>query len=231
MNKQTVKKLVELTANFYSINSQEFDLKNKHFREGWKNIKFNDYSKVLDIAAGNYRLFEYLSSLNFGGSYSALENSKDFVNYYKQNFLNSFKLFNIDAVSDLEKVENKYDLITCFGFTHHLPSLKLRVKWFNQVGKLLSNNGKFIFTTWNFNTLSTFNKAKRQLEGVFEEGDLEDGDYFLGWDNGSASRYCHLYSNKEVSFILSEAGFKPDSSFEADGKNNKSNTYYVVSHR
>lgn len=229
MNKQAVKKLIDLNSHFYSLNGQDFDLKNKHFREGWKDINFNDYSNVLDIAAGNYRLFEYLSSLNFTGSYSALENSKDFVNYYKQNFLNSFKLFKIDAISDLDKVGDKYDLITCFGFTHHLPSLKLRVKWLEQVGKLLTNKGKFIFTTWNFDTLNSFKNIKKEIKGSFKASDLEEGDYFIDWDNKGIYRYCHLYTSNEISQILDEIGLVLETTFVSDGKNGKSNTYYITS--
>lgn len=60
---------------------------------------------------------------------------------------------------------------------------------------------------------------------------LEEGDYFLGWQNkGGAYRYCHSFLDHEIDDLLEYASGKTSlaSRFEADGRTKNLNQYLVL---
>ena len=86
-------------------------------------------------------------------------------------------------------LEQKFDLVVLFGVMHHIYDKDSRIKLFEKVRAMLSQRGKFIFTTWQF--LNNPRQQKKILDLSSSEGqifleefnlkkiDFKENDYIL----------------------------------------------------
>ena len=132
------------------------------------------------------------------------------------------------------------DLTCCFGFMHHVPGLGLRARVLETLAGSVREGGLIVVSFWQFmDDERLAAKAHAAMESAladppFEDFDpalLEPGDHFLGWQNGSALRYCHHASEDEIDGLvaaLGEHGVRELRRFSADGKSGKLNRYVVL---
>ena len=226
-------------------------------------VTANNASKasVFDLACGNLRFEEYLCERFPQASFSffAVDNCEPLlptINPFVNNvgFLSNprcnLRFQNLDVVNALlnkmepldsffqkSPCENLCDVSVSFGFMHHIPSRKLRLKFLNEAMSLIKNGSYLIVSFWQFlKNDSLKQKANKKTDLAIhtyniDKKELEDGDCFLGWqDKENIFRYCHNFSNKEIdSYIeyLSKFG-RLHTSFEADGKSDDLNFYIVM---
>ncbi|MBW6441908.1 class I SAM-dependent methyltransferase [Patescibacteria group bacterium] len=204
---------------------KELEEKNKNYDEN--KVRF------LDIGCGNGRFFKFLweniGNLNIEGfEYTGVDINNDLLEEATRvqpckglsrrlstrsrprsdPRLNPHPVFiKEDIFKNIDKIPGKYNVVTAFGVTHHIPDNNFRKAWFSKLPKLLKDEkgclSMLALTFWDF--------------------EQKPGDYFLGWkENEKAKRYCHKYSKKEIENLkkmYKNDGLNLINEFEADNKN------------
>jgi len=233
MKKQTIDNIIQVNKAFYDKVGVEFSKTRQNQWTGWGSVKkiLENQAKnmsvinILDIGCGNGRFTEVLNELHV--EYTGIDTDKYLLNEAKSRELpNNYQFIHGDGILDVFEYIEHYDVIVAFGITHHIPSFELRQKWFKKVVSILNLNGIFIFTIWNF----PVEKNPHKTHNIIDQNDLEEGDYFLGWNNmPDAIRYFHKYSEEEILTILQNiTTCKLLERFKADGKSGDLNEYFVL---
>lgn len=199
MLNQDIQEINKLNKEFYELHAESFDKSRKsNFWKGFDNTLniVKDSSKILDIGCGNARYLQFLLENNIKANYFGIDNIDEFIKNNQVNFSN-FKFELKDIVSNLNSIEERFDVVTIFGVTHHIPNEKFRNNWIKEASKLVQKDGYLVMSFWNFDT----NKADKEYKPSLYQ--LESGDYFLGWKGDfSKHRYCHLFSETEIEKII-----------------------------
>jgi tRNA (uracil-5-)-methyltransferase TRM9 len=238
MKKQTVTQLLQQNSAFYQKYAEEFAATRNYIWQGWNRVgeylkKFdhehNLTMRVLDLGCGNGRLYKFLADsgvISDAVSYKGVDDNKYLIDTAQNKYgINLFSLGN--ALEPLTFVGQGYNVVTAFGLTHHLPSKELRAKWFTSLCAIIAKEGVICLSFWHFD----INKAVATSQTISEPKDLENNDYFLGWDNkNDTPRYCHYFDENEINEIIKlfdGQGFVLAQKYQADGKDAKSNTYLI----
>jgi tRNA (uracil-5-)-methyltransferase TRM9 len=252
MDQATVQKLAEMNTIFYTKHGESFDTSRSQPWQGWQLLEKTfvqllnkNELNVLDLGCGNGRFFSFLNELITANHSSALlkyhgidSNTFLLEQAAKKLTQTEHRLQNIDIVNALqqntliEKLNRQqYDLIVGFGLLHHIPSQELRGAFLQQLLACAKANGTTILSFWQFAEKMTKNTTTIDptLFSLKKE-QLEYGDFLLGWHNDTKSpRYCHSFSTEEAAELVKQAGWKMHQSLLADGKNNSTNLYLVLS--
>jgi SAM-dependent methyltransferase len=242
MNKETVDKLIALNTKFYLNVEKDFSATRQILWRGYQTLfdylNTTDLSitSILDVACGNGRFVKTLEqNIHNKFTYLGIDNNKYLIEQASKTFQNNnihFKQFDIFN-DNLSTINEKFNLIVVFGVFHHIPSIERRIQLLKSLQNLLNDDGKIVFTTWNFTQIKLFENRlnKDDIKNLDIDGEhLDENDYFLKWDNSKDNvRYCHYYTNTEIENLLNMTGFKLDNEFKADGKDAKTNTYYIIS--
>ncbi len=204
---------------------------------------------VLDLGCGNARFYDFMSLKfleNFGKSenldYFGIDYTKSLLEKSESKTQPNCRLEEADILDkDWIKIfENsqKFDLIVLFGVMHHLYDWQTRLQLFETISDLLNPDGFFVFTTWNFasNYLSSkitdldSSQINQHLAKYnLTKSDFGLNDYLLDWHRGKTSyRFAHDYTDVEVQNLILKSKLKFEASFLADGKDNKSNKYWLA---
>lgn len=197
-----------------------------------KEKKPTRHFEVLDLGCGNGRFYEFLDKNFDDFFYTGLDNNSDLIKKAVEKF--GHGLFHKKDIFSKLYPDDKFDLIVCFGITHHIPGKDFRLKWFENLSRFMYKDGLLVLTFWNYHDDERFKNAVRGVKtGGFsiKEEELEEGDYFLGWGkNKDAFRFYHKYVSDEI-FVIDEifrnCGFDLVDTFESDGKSGWLNTYKI----
>jgi SAM-dependent methyltransferase len=208
MNKQEINQILKLNKQFYQLIAKDFSKTRQKPWEGWGRVAElieehvmkqgqnpDAMVKILDLGSGNGRFFKFLCEKMNNFEYTGVDINNDLLEEAKRsravsetqpvNVMKNFK--EEDIFKNLDKIQGKYNMVTAFGVTHHIPNENFRKKWFSQIPLLLKEDSKepslIALSFWDF--------------------EKEPGDYLLGWDGKKeVTRYCHKYSEEELNYII-----------------------------
>jgi SAM-dependent methyltransferase len=268
VQKKTIKKLNQLNQDFYQTVAEDFNDSRQYFWQGWqkitqyleKNLKNKKKIQVLDVGCGNARFAQFLKQEKINFDYFGLDNSSKLLTIAQQtldqNQING-QLINLDLIHNYLKNQKinwpfnrQFNLIVAFGLTHHLPSLELRLNFFQSLNKILKKDGVLIVSNWQFakdkrfaknilnwqkiknnSKINIANKIKLQ----YLLNNFEKNDFLMDWrkkDKNSSKkefiRYCHFLDEKNAKNIFSKSNFQVTDQFLADGKSQTLNQYFVL---
>ncbi len=225
--------------NLYNEYADEFSKTRTSKWRGWDNIpKYltdRDIKKlnVLDIACGNGRFLDYLSSFNTI-NYLGIDNSDKLLSIAKvkasQLEINSkflkIDLNNLNWLDDINSAnnlnDNEYNLVVAFGITHHIKSHVELNYLYESVNKLLYNKAIFIISYWQFATLDRYKKKMI---------DIGDNTFKLPFGKNGATRVCKYFNNEDIlkveNNIKDIGGFTLKDFYLNDGRENNENLYKV----
>ncbi|OGC51240.1 hypothetical protein A2982_04020 [candidate division WWE3 bacterium RIFCSPLOWO2_01_FULL_39_13] len=245
MNSRTFREIIQLNKDFYDRAGEEFSKTRQSAWPGWGRVikpveqilPRNRKTSILDIGCGNGRFYEYLAEKTPKDriSYRGVDSSQRLLLEAKNKYKNMDARFEeMDVITKFPEFAEYYDVIVIFGVAHHIPSSKYREKWFNVVTHNLQKNGILVFTIWDFQNdpryKNSIQSVKTNIININSK-DLENGDFFLGWQNiKNVYRYCHSYSEDEISEILSilqKNGMKSVEDFYSDGRSGRLNRYFI----
>lgn len=143
----------------------------------------------------------------------------------------------LDAVERLHPRAVQVDYAVSFGFMHHIASFEARALFLQLLCTCVKPGGAVCVSLWQFmksprlsEQALRFTPAACEQYGIAQKH-LEQGDYFLSWQNDSQSfRYCHSFSDSEIQRLVECV--KPYAQLEcmfcADGKEGNLNCYLVL---
>lgn len=127
-----------------------------------------------------------------------------------------------------------FDLAVSFGFMHHIPGFDLRVRFLKEALSYVKPGGHLVVSFWQFLNDDAKRAKVEQTHAEaleFFSGELEAGDYLLGWKNLPGQyRYCHHFADEEIDQLVAALASQVTliDSFSADGKTKNLNRYVVL---
>ena len=125
--------------------------------------------------------------------------------------------------------------ILSFAVLHHIPSLELRVKVLKQVHHLLPQEGRFIFSVWQFQHSPRLMARCLPWESIgISVDEVDEGDTLIDWradarqeEGAMGVRYVHLYSRQELAQLAHLADFSIVDEYESDGRSGNLALYQI----
>jgi SAM-dependent methyltransferase len=189
----TKKELLYINKSFYNNYAEDFS---KSRNKVWKSFhKLKDYvdknDSVLDIGCGNGRL----ASIFDKNEYLGIDFSQNLIKIAQSKYRD--KKFLLKDITDNRWFDDigRFNKIFAIAVIHHIPSYDLRLKFFQDVYKILKKKGFFIFSCWDFG-------YKKELTNI------GDNDFLMNWKDDNNVRYVHLYSQEEIMDIIENSHFK-----------------------
>lgn len=229
MKLSTVQALNAINQRFYATVADDFDATRQRPWQGWQRLL--DFLpnvtplRVLDVACGNGRLGAFLGQQR-AIVYRGLDSSPALLARARasaQAWPFSANFDERDLVQDGFGPEQGLvqgqppDLVACFGFLHHVPSLAARLAFVEQMGALKPR--LLAFSTWRF---AEFDKYRQRFVPFRPElaDDVEAGDYLLDWRRGAAAlRYCHYADDAEQALLEQASDLSLLARYRADTYN------------
>jgi len=206
MDKDYAKKILEETRENYNIISQDFSRTRNKF---WEEMRFiskyvNDNERVLDLGCGNGRLYELFQDKTI--DYCGVDFSENLIEIAKKRYP-QFKFQVADALN-LPFPVDYFDKVFSIAVLHHIPSKELRLKFLQEVRRVLKSEGTLVLSVWHFNSFKNIKFFLKFLFlRIFYREKIDSGDTFIPWGK-KLLRYVHNFSEKELTEIVKKAGFK-----------------------
>lgn len=248
MTLQTIQKLNQLNQRFYQEVAEPFSQSREKAWTGWDQLlpyiaellEQKRKISVLDLGCGNGRfgvfLKDHFNPLQI--KYAGVDTSERLLTDAKASLRDHFSTLQLTKVDIIESLldqtdviwlNQKWDVIVCFGVIHHLPSEPLRRGLIEKSLASLESGGLCVLAAWQF-----MNSQKLQQKVVSPETvgisptEMEPNDYILSWERGkTAYRYCHHVQPAELENFPQIKDNKI-AEFFADGKENNLNYYLIL---
>ncbi len=238
MKSQTVARLLALNRQFYQTFGREFAFTRRRLQPGVQQVLdgLRGDESILDLGCGNGEMARELMRRGHRGGYTGVDFSIALLEVARHGWEDAPATFiRANLVSaDWDKkilalLTRPFDLVTAFATLHHIPCRDLRLQIMNKVHALLSADGRFIHSEWQF---LQSEKLKGRIQpweaaGLTAE-DVEEGDYLLDWRSGGHGlRYVHHFSEGELETLADSSGFRVRQTFHSDGSNGQLSLYQV----
>ena len=237
MNSATAARLIELNKDFYTRFGDSFSATRHRIQPGVRRVleMLKGTENILDLGCGNGEFARELANGGHHGSYLGVDFSLPLLRDAEsipEGFSASFQaldLTQLPVISDQLSDTAHWSLITAFAVFHHIPSIELRLNILRVVRKLLSADGLFIHSNWQF---LNSEKLKARIQpweaAAISESDVDAGDYLLDWRSGGAGlRYVHHFDESELQELAEAAGFQITDTFYSDGETGNLGLYQI----
>jgi len=226
MEKEYAEYLLKKTKEDYDLIAEEFSQTRGFLWEELKTFKdlVKDEEKVLDLGCGNGRLLELLQDKKI--EYVGLDNSQKLIEIAKEKHPN-FQFLVADAFS-LPFLENSFDKVFSISVFHHIPSEEFRLKFLEEIKRILRPKGILILTVWNlwqkryFLLLLKFSILK-----LFFRSRLDVKDIFIPWGK-KIDRYFHCFTKSEIEKLIKKVNLKILNSGKLKSQSGRHHLYLIA---
>lgn len=234
MQPEIAGQLLKLNHQFYQTFAEHFSATRQRLQPGVieavKTIPHG--SSLLDLGCGNGLLAAHLAKSGHTGPYIGIDSAENLIEIARaQQVPNArFLTGNLAAPDwDTPLAGERFDYILCFATLHHLPGKALRAHFLHKVRQLLSPDGRFIFSNWQFlNSERLKERIVPWAEIGLTEAQVDENDYLMDWRRGGQGlRYVHHYTNKELHTLADETGFQVAGIYTSDGENGNLGLYHI----
>ncbi len=250
MDTNIVNQLNQVNTDFYNTIATDFDESRQYFWYGWEKIPplldtFQDI-RVADIGCGNGRFGQFLQEkcqeLKF--SYTGIDANQTLLDFSQETLegkIPALHLQQTDVITELQNnidflKDQEFQLVTSFGFFHHIPSYEIRLKLLKYLLSKITPDGYLIISFWQFMKFERFKKKIADEHTLITHNinpkNLEKNDYILDWNRGqTALRYCHFIDETEQNNLISDSRAQLIKTYPADGKEGSVNQYVILTRR
>jgi SAM-dependent methyltransferase len=215
MKEKSAKELMEKTKRDFDLIADNFSITRTRPLEqlGFlfdRYLKIGD--KILDLGCGNGRYVPKF--LDKGARYIGQDFSRELVEIAKIKYPN--EQFIVGDATDLPYPAGDFDKIFCLAVLHHLPSRKVRQKFFSEAIRVLKKDGIIVATAWDLRPVKILASRNWRRMVVFLKSQIlvaagrsqfDFGDFFIPWRQ-SCQRYVHGFSLNELKDLAVGAGLK-----------------------
>jgi len=170
-----------------------------------KKLKPGD--KLLDLGCGNGLIVSEV--LKRKAEYVGVDISSGLIKIAKVKYP-GIKFLVGDATKNLKFENNSFDKVFSFAVMHHVPGEELRLKFLQEIYRVLKNGGEAIIINWNL--MNDWPRKRYSIEEQIKNPTLGLGqnDFLVGWKatpGHNVKRYIHLFSVPELKDLAKRAGF------------------------
>ena len=238
MDNETAAKLLQLNAEFYQTFAIQFSDTRQRIQPGVQRIldSIEPTARILDLGCGNGGLARELNRRGFSGQYIGLDFSAELIDLARNGIANNpgFSFINANlADPDWQSLviiqSSGFDIIFAFAALHHLPGRDSHLRIFHAVRGLLTDDGRFMHSNWQFLNSDRLRKRIHPWEKIgLRDSDVDPGDYLLDWRRGGFGlRYAHHFSAEELNTLAADTGFRVIDNFYSDGETQDLGLYQV----
>jgi ubiquinone/menaquinone biosynthesis C-methylase UbiE len=225
MDKELAITILNKTLDDYNKVAEKYSqVREKNWKE--MSFLFDDYlekgDNVLDLGCGNGRFYEEFISR--GVFYNGLDFSEKIIEIARKN--NPKGDFRVADALNIPFEDNSFDKVYSIAVLHHIPSFDLRIRFLEEIKRILRDDGYLILTVWDLKE----KRKKRRFNFLtwWWELGLDKGDILLPW-YGVKDAYFHCFEKEELSFLLQSLQFKIIKSGEIKvGERPYNNFYFIV---
>ncbi|MDD4477301.1 MAG: methyltransferase domain-containing protein [Patescibacteria group bacterium] len=212
MNQKKALQIIRKTGENYNKMAREWSVS----RDKPSALKINLVKKIirprvraLDLGCGNGFLLPEILSRK--GDYIGMDNSRELLRAARKKYPEHKNKFIKGEAGKLPFKNKTFDAVFSFAVLHHIPSEKYRLKFFQEIFRVLKSGGESAITVWNL--LNEWPKEKYKIAEQLKKivSGLEEGDVFVPWKASRGkkiSRYIHLFKKEELKNLAKKAGFK-----------------------
>ncbi|MFA7169842.1 MAG: class I SAM-dependent methyltransferase [Candidatus Paceibacterota bacterium] len=203
-------KMTEKVRSDYNLIAKEWDLS----RGRPSQIKLNlireveEGTELLDVGCGNGLMFPYISEK--GSYYFGVDIAENLIEIARERYANKIAegraRFEVGDATDLPVKDDEFDFVISFAVLHHIPSEKLRKKFFDEIQRALRPNGKVKITVWNLSN----DWARDRFDIGSQLAGKASGDVTIPWKGTQGefiNRYVHQFSKEELYVLAEDSGF------------------------
>lgn len=236
MNPATASRLVEINRDFYTRFGDSFSATRHRIQPGVRRVleMLKGDESILDLGCGNGEFARELAKRGHRGPYLGVDFSLPLLRDAEsmpQGFPAKFMQADLTQLSKNQWTVDggNWEVVTAFAVLHHIPSTEMRLDILRTVRGLLSDDGKFIHSNWQFlNSEKLKGRIKPWEDAAIQTSEVDAGDYLLDWRSGGEGlRYVHHFNESELSSLASAAGFVVRNMFYSDGESGNLGLYQV----
>ncbi len=224
MQPEIANQLIELNHQFYQTFAQHFSATRQRLQPGVAQIvdAIPRAASLLDLGCGNGLLALRLADQGYTGTYIGIDTSPNLIEIARSQNLDNAQFLVADVTStnwDNVLPIDHFDFILSFALMHHIPSKLLRTQFLKKVRGLLTPEGRFVHSNWQFlNSEKLTSRIQPWKKIGLTEEMVDENDYLLDWRHGGEGlRYVHYFTNIELLSLANQTGFKISGMFVSDG--------------
>ena len=237
MQPETISQLLKLNHQFYQTFAEHFSATRQQLQPGVVKVSetLPHKARLLDIGCGNGLLAAHLYRNGHTGPYTGIDTSSNLVEIARSLEIPIAQFHTADLADPgwaADLPDGGFDYIFCFAVMHHLPGEKLRLDLLEQVNRLLSPDGRFILSNWQFLNSDRLRERIEPWETLgLSSSQVDHHDYLIDWRRGGHGlRYVHFFTNPELHNLADKAGLAVSGIFTSDGENGKLGLYHIWEH-
>lgn len=237
MDPGTTRRLIEINRDFYTSFGDSFSATRRRIQPGVRRVlaTLDGDESILDLGCGNGELARELAKRGHRGPYLGVDFSPPLLRdagVQPEGFSARFMQADLTQLSTIQNqllVGGNWSRVMAFAVLHHIPSTKLRLDILRTVHGLLSLDGLFIHSNWQFLNSEKLKARIQDWEAVgLAEIKMEEGDYLLDWRNGGRGlRYVHHFDEEELNGLATASRFEVVNAFFSDGETGNLNLYQI----
>lgn len=227
MERKYAEYLLAKTKDDYNLIAEDFSRTRSVIWPETKSL-FDRYlvagEKILDLGCGNGRYFEYFRDKKV--NYFGADNSEKLIEIAKNKYPGIH--FQVADALNLPFLDNFFDKVISIATFHHIPLEEFRIKFLDEVKRVLKPGGILILTVWNFKEFKEFFIYFKFIILKLFGSKLDFGDFLEPWGN-KAVRYFHYFSKRELVNLAKKVNLKvKEVGILRNERGNRRNTYLVV---
>jgi tRNA (uracil-5-)-methyltransferase TRM9 len=239
-----VNRLIQLNDQFYQTFALQFSATRQRLQPGVQKIlregmhseptPIRENAKILELGCGNGELARTLVRQDLGVRYTGLDFNTRLLEIARQSLpaerQASFYQANLASPEWARSLPQcPYDVVLAFAVLHHLPGAELRRQVLLKVRELITPDGVFIHSEWQFlNSPRLRDRIQPWEQAGLSADDVDPGDYLLDWrEGGYGLRYAHHFSEAELETLANDTGFQVVETFYSDGEGGNLGIYQL----
>ncbi len=234
MDKKYAEFIINQTIKNYNKIAQDYTRTRSYLPEDIKKLSeyIQEGDKILDSGCANGRLAEALKNKKI--DYYGIDSSEKLIKIAQEKYKNYSNItFQKANALELPFTDNFFDKVYSIAVIHHIPTEEFRLKYLQEIFRVLKPKGLLILRVWNLWKRKTGLKLilKYSFLKIIGKSNLDFKDIFLPWKDNQGNilinRYLHCFTKKEIIFLAKKTGFKIKNCWEA-GKGVKANIYLIA---
>jgi SAM-dependent methyltransferase len=237
MNSSTAAYLIEINRDFYTRFGSSFSATRHRIQPGVRRVlnMLSGDESILDLGCGNGEMARELAKRGHRGSYLGIDfslpllrDAESQLEGFSARFI-AMDLIQLSGNVDQWLGNGKWSIVTAFAVLHHIPSMELRLNILRIVNRLLSRDGLFIHSNWQFLHSQKLTARIQDWSKIgLTSQDVDGNDYLLDWRSGGEGlRYVHHFDDSELDELARASHFKVIDKFYSDGEGGKLGLYQV----